>query len=180
MWLNEFTYFTDFWLFRGWNAESMTVTMHRWRQEVKREKYDSKNVRKKWRVGSERPAVKERNVPVPQLLLESASVTTAYLTTGTVYFQKTVICGHRNLELGPLQNETGTIKYKTNIKMMYQEDVTPGSPSPLDCSGTVWYQVDRIYCRPALSLCQLAVFSEMVQSLPHIDSGPGWQMAVQE
>lgn len=38
---------------------------------------------------------------VPQLLLKSASVATAWLTTGTVYFQKTVICGYQNLELDP-------------------------------------------------------------------------------
>ena len=59
-------------------------------------------------LGSERQkqtAVKERHLSVPQLLLESASVATAWLTTGTVYFQKTVICGYQNLELDPLQME---------------------------------------------------------------------------
>lgn len=81
-----------------------------------------------------RPTVKERNVSVPQLLLESASVATAWLTTGTVYFKKTVICGYLNLELDPLRKEgrnlngTCTRKYKTNTKMMYQDDVEPGRP----------------------------------------------------
>ena len=76
-----------------------------------------------------RPTVKERNLSVPQLLLESASVATAWLTTGTVYFQKTVICGYRNLELDPQRKErrnlngTGARKYKTSTKMMYRDGV---------------------------------------------------------
>lgn len=58
-----------------------------------------------------RPAVKERNLSVPQLLLESASVATAWLTTGTVYMQKTVICGYWNLELDRLQKERRNLNW---------------------------------------------------------------------
>lgn len=111
--------------------------MHRWRpEEVKQEKKLGQEHQKEEKGQAvkdrSRPTVKERNLSVPQHLLESASVATAWLTTGTVYFQKTVICGYQNLELDPLRKErknlhgTGTRKYKTNTKMMYQDDVAPG------------------------------------------------------
>lgn len=76
--------------------------MHRWREEKSKtgaEMNDRKERRGRQVKERSRPTVvKERNLSVPQLLLESASVAAAWLTTGTVYFQKTVICGYLNFE----------------------------------------------------------------------------------
>lgn len=62
---------------------------------------------------------KERILSVPQLLLKSASMATAWLTTGTVYFQKTMICGYLNLELDPQQR--GEKKPKWNLYEKIQD-----------------------------------------------------------
>lgn len=72
----------------------------------------------------ERPTVKERNLSVPQLVLESASAATAWLTMGTVYLQKTVICGLSWLREGEKKNlnGTGARKYSTNTEIKYQDE----------------------------------------------------------
>lgn len=57
-------------------------------------------------------SVKSRSEP--QLLLESARVAAAWLTTGTVYLRKTVICGHLNLELDSSQEEKKKLQWKWN------------------------------------------------------------------
>jgi len=76
------------------------------RKHVKHEEIVKKCHREegvKWTVKARRrAAVKQKKLSVPKLLLESASVATAWLTTGTVYFQRTAICGYLNLDLDPL------------------------------------------------------------------------------
>lgn len=104
--------------------------MHRWRpEEVKQEKKLGQEHQKEEKGQAvkdrSRPTVKERNLSVPQHLLESASVATAWLTTGTVYFQKTVICGYQNLELDPLRKERKKLTWNwyKKIQDKHQNDV---------------------------------------------------------
>lgn len=104
--------------FSEWDAKCMTRIMHKWRREEVTQEH--KWVQSMWerRKGESWEGRGERRSSVPQLLLESASVATAWLT---VYLQQTVICGYLNLELDLLRKGGKKLKWNWDEKIQEQQ-----------------------------------------------------------